>query len=64
MKNKKKDNIIKLCFKYSFSCKSCPRNRRCEEEEEQEIRGDLYAKYEARKIRTKSNKRDESKRSI
>ena len=34
-----KDNakIIKLCFKYNFSCKKCPRNAKCEKELKGEI---------------------------
>ena len=32
MKKKRKDNIIKLCSKYSTNCKRCPRNKKCEEE--------------------------------
>lgn len=36
MKKNKKDNYIKLCFKYNFNCNSCPRNRKCSEELEKE----------------------------
>lgn len=31
MKKKKKENL-KLCMRYSESCKLCPRNKKCEEE--------------------------------
>lgn len=44
MKNK---SILKLCMKYSESCKLCPRARRCEKEmkEEEKMRKKKFKNY-------------------
>lgn len=38
MKKKEKDRLeeIYYCFRYSFSCKSCPKSRECEEKANKE----------------------------
>lgn len=34
--NKEGKDFFELCIKYSFSCKRCPRNEKCEKELEKE----------------------------
>ena len=45
MKNKKKDDFTHLCFKYSCSCKRCPRYNKCREEENKEVKVDGYNRF-------------------
>ena len=47
MKKKEKDRLeeIYYCFRYSFSCKSCPKSRECEEKAKNTKRGDNNGKH-------------------
>lgn len=48
-------NIMRLCMRYSESCNSCPRNKKCDEELEKEKRGG--SRDEKQRRTNKNNKK-------
>jgi hypothetical protein len=58
MKNKEE---LYYCFRYH--CNYCPKAKECEERDKKKS-GDINAHNKTRKVCSKSNKRNDSKRSI